>query len=128
MLTSGQKQNAFHRLARLTERLAGSATTFLIAVGLVLGWLLTGPFFDWSDTWQLMINTATSIATFLMVFLIQSTQTRDTQALHLKLDELIRVNHAARNSLLNVEEMPEAEVAELKGQFNEAASTNTNGI
>src|SRR5215208_3749143 len=106
----GQAKNAFDRFARLTEGLAGSAPTFLIAVGLVLGWLITGPFFDWSDTWQLIINTATSIATFLMVFLIQSTQTKDTQALHLKLDELIRVNDGARNSLLNVEQMSEAEI------------------
>src|SRR3954466_10472277 len=86
-------------------------------------WTITGPMFVWSDTWQLVINTGTGIVTFLMVFLIQSTQSRDTRALHLKLDELIRVNNAARNSLMNVEEMSEAEIQEVKKSFDQIAST-----
>src|SRR5204862_7919649 len=91
--------------------------TFCAAVGIVVVWALSGPLFHWSDTWQLVINTGTTIVTFLMVFLIQSTQTRDTQALHLKLDELIRVNRSARNSLLNLEEMSEADIEQVKTTF-----------
>ena len=89
-----------------------------MAVAVVLIWAISGPFFGWSDTWQLVINTGTTIVTFLMVFLIQSTQSRDTRALHLKLDELIRVNQAARNSLLNLEDMSEAEIQEVKKTFD----------
>jgi low affinity Fe/Cu permease len=107
----------FSRFARWTERHVGSPITFCLAVAIVLLWAVSGPFFGWSDTWQLVINTGTTIVTFLMVFLIQSTQTRDTQALHLKLDELIRVNRSARNSLLNLEEMSESELEEVKQTF-----------
>ena len=107
----------FSRFARWTERQVGAPTTFGIAVAVVVIWAVTGPLFGFSDTWQLVINTGTTIVTFLMVFLIQSTQTRDTQALHLKLDELIRVNRAARNSLLNLEEMSEEEIEEAKRTF-----------
>jgi len=89
----------------------------VLALGIVILWAASGPFFGWSDTWQLVINTGTTIVTFLMVFLIQSTQSRDTQALHLKLDELIRVNNSARNSLLNLEEMSEAEIEQVKTTF-----------
>jgi low affinity Fe/Cu permease len=107
----------FTRFARWTERQVGAPITFGLAVGVVVLWAVTGPLFNWSDTWQLVINTGTTIVTFLMVFLIQSTQTRDTQALHLKLDELIRVNRSARNSLLNLEEMSEPEIEEVKRTF-----------
>jgi len=107
----------FSRFARWTERHVGAPATFCGAVGIVVVWALSGPLFHWSDTWQLVINTGTTIVTFLMVFLIQSTQTRDTQALHLKLDELIRVNRSARNSLLNLEEMSDAEIEEAKRIF-----------
>ena len=93
-----------------------------MAVAVVLIWAISGPFFGWSDTWQLVINTGTTIVTFLMVFLIQSTQSRDTRALHLKLDELIRVNQAARNSLLNLEDMSEAEIQEVKKTFDQGHS------
>ena len=107
----------FTRFARWTERQVGAPITFGLALGVVVAWAVTGPLFGWSDTWQLVINTGTTIVTFLMVFLIQSTQTRDTQALHLKLDELIRVNRSARNSLLNLEEMSEPEIEEAKRNF-----------
>ena len=107
----------FTRFARWTERQVGSPITFCLAVGIVVVWAASGPFFGWSDTWQLVINTGTTIVTFLMVFLIQSTQTRDTQAVQLKLDELIRVNQSARNSLLNLEEMSESEIEEVKRTF-----------
>ena len=84
---------------------------------------MTGPYFHYSDTWQLIINTGTTILTFLMVFLIQNTQNRDAKALQLKLDELIRVNMAARNSLMSLEEKSEPEVEEIKSAFVELAST-----
>jgi low affinity Fe/Cu permease len=81
-------------------------------------WAASGPAFGWSDTWQLVINTGTTIVTFLMVFLIQNTQSRDTQAIQLKLDELIHVNDAAPNSLINAEEKPESEVERMKASVN----------
>src|SRR5215213_7321467 len=105
---------SFARFARWTEHQVGSPHAFVLAVAVVMVWAITGPIFGWSDTWQLVINTGTTIVTFLMVFLIQSTQSRDTQALHLKLDELIRVNKAARNSLMNLEDMSEAEIKHVK--------------
>ena len=108
---------SFPRFARWTERQVGAPISFAIAVAIVVLWAGSGPFFGWSDTWQLVINTGTTIVTFLMVFLIQSTQSRDTQALHLKLDELIRVDNAARNSLLNLEEMSEADTEQVKTTF-----------
>ena len=108
---------SFSRFACWTERQVGAPISFAIAVAIVVLWAGSGPFFGWSDTWQLVINTGTTIVTFLMVFLIQSTQSRDTQALHLKLDELIRVDNAARNSLLNLEEMSEAELEQVKTTF-----------
>jgi low affinity Fe/Cu permease len=119
---SDQQQNTFDRFARWIERQVGSPITFLFAVAVIAVWAITGPMFVWSDTWQLVVNTGTSIVTFLMVFLIQSTQTRDTRALHLKLDELIRVNKAARNSLVNIEEMSEADIQQVKKTFDQVAS------
>ena len=104
----------FARFARWTERQVGRSSTFLLAIAAVLLWGVSGPIFGFSDTWQLVINTATTIVTFLMVFVIQNTQTRDTQAIQLKLDELIRVNATARNSLINLEEMSEDEVERMR--------------
>ena len=86
-------------------------------------WGVSGPFFGWSDTWQLVINTGTTIVTFLMVFVIQNAQNRDTQALQLKLDELIRVNSTARDSLMGLEEKSELEVEKVKSVFVELAPT-----
>ena len=114
---TGPGRLSFSRFARWTERQVGAPISFAIAVAIVVLWAGSGPFFGWSDTWQLVINTGTTIVTFLMVFLIQSTQSRDTQALHLKLDELIRVDNAARNSLLNLEEMSEADIEQVKTTF-----------
>src|SRR5712675_2386172 len=112
----------FARFARWVERQVGRSSTFVLAIAVVLLWAVSGPLFGWSDTWQLVINTGTTIVTFLMVFLIQSTQSRDTRALHLKLDELIRVNQMARNSLFNLEEMSEAEIEEVKKTFDRVVS------
>jgi low affinity Fe/Cu permease len=107
----------FDRFARWTERQLGHPVTFAVACLSIVLWGATGPFFGWSDTWQLVINTGTTIVTFLMVFVIQNAQNRDTQALQLKLDELIRVTEAARNSLMGLEERPESEIKELKSEF-----------
>src|ERR1044071_9177494 len=112
-----EKRISFDRFARWTEHQVGSPMAFWLALFVIIVWAVSGPFFGWSNTWQLVIDTGTTIVTFLMVFLIQSTQSRDTQALHLKLDELIRVDNAARNSLLNLEEMSEADIEQVKTTF-----------
>ena len=122
----------FARFAGWVERQVGRSSTFLLAIAVVVLWGASGPIFGWSDTWQLVINTATTIVTFLMVFVIQNTQTRDTQAMQLKLDELIRVNTAARNSFINLEEMSEADVERMRAAFtafrtNEPAAKSTAG-
>jgi low affinity Fe/Cu permease len=95
----------FARFARWVERQVGRSSTFVLAIAVVLLGAVCGPVFGWSDTWQLVINPGTTIVTFLMLFVIQNTQSRDTQAMQLKLDELIPVNETARNSLINLEEM-----------------------
>src|ERR1700751_5708268 len=107
----------FARFARWTERQVGRSSTFVLAIAVVVLWAVSGPIFGWSDTWQLVINTGTTIVTFLMVFVIQNTQSSDTQAMQLKLDELIRVNEVARNSLINLEEMSDADVERVKAAF-----------
>ena len=115
----------FARFARWVERQVGRSSTFMLAIAIVLLWAASGPVFGWSDTWQLVINTGTTIVTFLMVFVIQNTQTRDTQAMQLKLDELIRVNEMARNSLINLEEMSDTDVERMKAAFATLASIET---
>jgi low affinity Fe/Cu permease len=112
-------RTVFDRFARWTEHQLGRSVTFALAVLSIVVWGVTGPLFRWSDTWQLVINTGTTIVTFLMVFVIQNAQNRDTQALQLKLDELIRVNMAARNSLMGLEEKSEAEVEDIKSALVE---------
>lgn len=109
--------DGFNRMAQWTAEQAGHPTTFALAVAAIAVWGLSGPLFGYSDTWQLVINTGTTIVTFLMVFLIQNNQNRDTQALQLKIDELIRANESARNRLLRLEEMSEAEVQRVKAAF-----------
>jgi low affinity Fe/Cu permease len=107
----------FTHFAKWTARAAGHPTTFALALGLILVWVLTGPIFNFSDTWQLVINTATTIITFLMVFLIQNTQNRDAVAMHLKLDELIRAVHGARNRLMDLEDLTEEELEEQRSRY-----------
>jgi low affinity Fe/Cu permease len=104
----------FDRLARWTERQAGRSLTFALAAGVVAAWAISGPFFRWSDTWQLVINTGTTIVTFLMVFLIQNAHSRDTRAMNLKLDELIRVNSTANRSLIAAERLSERDIEALR--------------
>ncbi len=115
---------AFNSAAQWTSQQCGRASTFAIACVVVLVWAVTGPMFDYSDTWQLVINTGTTIVTFLMVFLIQNTQNRDSAVLHLKLDELIRVSESARNKLLDLEDLTEEELRRLKGSFTKLALTD----
>src|SRR6185503_4966273 len=107
----------FSSIARRIAVLAGRPVTFLVAVSAVLLWALSGPLFGFSDTWQLVINTTTTIITFLMVFLIQNTQNRDTEAIQLKLDELIRATQGAHNALLDLEEIDEDRVEEYKSSY-----------
>jgi len=104
----------FQRFARHSSRLSGRPTTFGLAIFVVIGWLITGPIFHYSNAWQLVINTATTIVTFLMVFLIQNTQNRDSEAMHIKLDELIRATRNAHTVVLDIEELSEKELDELK--------------
>lgn len=109
--------HVFSKIAQWTSRQAGQSSTFAIAAGVVVLWALTGPMFGFSDTWQLVINTGTTIVTFLMVFLIQNTQNRDTEAIQIKLDELIRTTKAARNSLIDLEDAPEETIERMRAEF-----------
>jgi low affinity Fe/Cu permease len=109
--------DVFRQLAAAASRGMGSSAAFLIAIAIVVTWAALGPMFGYSDTWQLVINTATTIVTFLMVFLIQNTQNRDAKAIHLKLDELIRSLHGARNHLVDLENMTDAELDDLQQEF-----------
>jgi low affinity Fe/Cu permease len=111
----------FSRFAKLTARITGKPLTFMIAVLVVAAWAVTGPLFGFSDTWQLVINTGTTIITFLMVFLIQSTQNRDSEAMQVKLDELIRATHGAHNALLDLEELEEEELDRIKAGYEKIA-------
>ena len=113
--------NGYARFAKATAHICGRPRTFSLAVGVILVWILTGPLFDFSDTWQLVINTGTTIITFLMVFLIQNTQNRDTEAIQVKLDELIRATHGAHNALLDLEELEEESLDAFKRKYQALA-------
>ena len=115
------RSGPFNRFAKAVARAAGHPTAFGIAVLLIIGWLVSGPIFGFSDTWQLVINTATTIITFLMVFLIQNTQNRDAEAMQIKLDELIRATEGAHTALLDLEELPEDELQKMRQRYLELA-------
>jgi low affinity Fe/Cu permease len=112
-----EEQLGFSGLAREASKGLGSGTAFIVACAVVLAWALTGPLFHYSDTWQLVINTGTTIITFLMVFLIQNTQNRDARATQLKLDELIRSINQARNKMIDLENCTDEELDKLQGEF-----------
>ncbi|HVK38535.1 MAG TPA: low affinity iron permease family protein [Candidatus Kapabacteria bacterium] len=112
----------FTRFAKATARRAGQPATFGIAVAIIIVWSLTGPIFDYSDTWQLVINTGTTVITFLMVFLIQNTQNRDSEAMQVKLDELIRATQGAHNALLDLEELDEEKLDIIRSNYESLAS------
>jgi low affinity Fe/Cu permease len=116
-----KKTSWFDRFSKLSARTAGRSATFTMACLFVLAWITTGPLFNYSDTWQLAINTATTIITFLMVFLIQHTQNIDSQAVQIKLDELIRATKGAHNALLDLEEMTEKQLDEIRGKYETLA-------
>ena len=111
----------FHHFAKWTARATGHPAAFGAALLLILGWIATGPVFNFSDTWQLVVNTATTIVTFLMVFLIQNTQNRDAEAMQLKLDELIRATQGAHNAFLDLEELTERELDRVRNRYIELA-------
>jgi low affinity Fe/Cu permease len=111
----------FTRFAKTTSRLAGKPFTFSIAVSIIALWALSGPLFGFSDTWQLVINTGTTIITFLMVFLIQNTQNRDAEAMQVKLDELIHVMKGAQNALLDLEELEDEELDRIRAEYQKIA-------
>ena len=109
----------FRRFSQRVARSVGAPWAFAVALIVVVGWAITGPVFHYSNTWQLIINTCTTIITFLMVFVIQNTQNRDSQVTQLKLDELIRATNTARNRLLDMDTMSDAELAQLQKEFKE---------
>ncbi|MBL7944658.1 MAG: low affinity iron permease family protein [Flavobacteriales bacterium] len=124
---SAALNSPFTRFAKRTSTLTGRPITFILAVGIILAWAVTGPLFHYSDTWQLVINTSTTIITFLMVFLIQNTQNRDTEALQIKLDELIRAQKEANNALLDLEEMDDKELDRIRDTYQVLARMEREG-
>jgi low affinity Fe/Cu permease len=113
----------FLRLAKATSYIAGHPLGFAVAFLTILVWAITGPLFGFSDTWQLVINTGTTIVTFLMVFLVQNTQNRDSVAIHVKLDELIRAVEGAHNACLDLEELSDDELAKIRDRYESLART-----
>lgn len=112
----------FDKFAHRISRLVGSPWAFMIAITVLIVWAISGPFLGFSDTWQLVINTSTTIVTFIMVFLIQNTQNRETQAINLKLNELIRATRSARNKLIDLEELSEAEFIKLQKEYRKISN------
>jgi low affinity Fe/Cu permease len=111
------KPNWFVQFAQHVSHVTGRPITFILAVAIIIVWAISGPLFGFSDTWQLVINTGTTIVTFLMVFVIQNTQNRDTAAMHIKLDELILVTQSARNTLLDLDTLDDKELEKLKLEY-----------
>jgi low affinity Fe/Cu permease len=109
----------FRKFANKTSEMTGSPWAFIIAVAVIMAWAVSGPIFSYSDTWQLVINTGTTIITFLMVFLIQNTQNRDAKAIHLKLDELLRAVNGARTGMVDLEELSDEDLKKLQEQFKQ---------
>ncbi|MBB3981738.1 low affinity Fe/Cu permease [Sphingobium fontiphilum] len=117
----------FTRFAGVTAAYAGKPATFILAMAIVLVWGVTGPMFDYSQTWQLVINTGTTIVTFLMVFLVQNSQNRDAAAMQAKLDELIRSVEAARNEFIGIEHLTDIEIEAIRARLEEEEAPGANG-
>ena len=120
-MSAARSTSWFTRFAKQAARLSGQPATFGAAVAIIVVWAFTGPLFHYSDTWQLVINTGTTIITFLMVFLIQNTQNRDSEAIQVKLDELIRVTEGAHTALLDLEELEEHDLEQIRASYAELA-------
>ncbi len=116
----------FHKISTMTSHTIGSPPAFIVAILMILVWLITGPIFHFSDTWQLVINTGTTIVTFLIVFLIQNTQNRDSHAIHVKLDELIRSHKAARNQFMGLENLTDAQLESIQNKIIRHTKENAN--
>ena len=119
--STAASRSRFGRLAKWTARVAGRPATFGVAAGVIVVWICSGPFFHFGDTWQLVINTGTTIVTFLMVFLIQNTQNVDAEAMQVKLDELIRAHDGAHNALLDLEQLEEFELDAIRSKYQRLA-------
>jgi low affinity Fe/Cu permease len=117
----GKSSSFFNRFAKWTARAAGRPIAFVLAIVTIIIWAATGPIFGFSDTWQLVINTGTTIVTFLMVFLLQNTQYRDSEAIQIKLDELIRAMEGAHNALLELEELDEKDLDRIRAEYRKLA-------
>jgi low affinity Fe/Cu permease len=124
---SSSPRHLFQAFAQKTSAAVGTPWSFLLATLVIIVWAVTGPIFKFSDTWQLVINTGTTIVTFLMVFLIQNTQNRDAKAIHLKLDELIRAKHGARNRMVDLENCTDEELDEIEREFKRVRNRAENG-
>jgi low affinity Fe/Cu permease len=127
-MTPAKSSSLFTRFSKKTARATGQPYTFAVALALIVIWAVTGPLFDFSDTWQLVVNTGTTVVTFLMVFLIQSTQNRDAEAVHIKLDELLRVTSGAHNVLLDLEELEERDLEKLRAAYCRLADEARRGL
>jgi low affinity Fe/Cu permease len=127
-MTPAKSSSLFTRFAKATARASGQPVSFTLAALVVAAWAVSGPIFHWSDTWQLVINTSTTIVTFLMVFLIQSTQNRDAEAVQVKLDELLRVTPGAHNVLMNLEELEEHELERIRMVYVKLAEKARSGV
>lgn len=127
MLIGKKDASWFSRFARWSAMAAGRPGAFALAVGVLILWAVTGPLFGFSDTWQLIINTGTTIVTFLMVFIIQNSQNRDSEAIQVKLDELIRSIEGAQNKLLDLEELGQDEIGEVRKEYSRLAAEARDG-
>lgn len=121
MYNQAYRRSRFARSSRWFARASGHPRAFLLAVAVIVVWIASGPLFGFSNTWQLVINTSTTIVTFLMVFLIQNTQNRDTDAIQIKLDEVIRAIEGAHNALLDLEELSDEEIEEIRASYEDLA-------
>jgi len=127
-MTPAKSKSWFTRFAKATAHASGQPVTFTLAAVVIVAWAVSGPIFHWSDTWQLVINTGTTIVTFLMVFLIQSTQNRDAEAVQIKLDELLRISVGAHNVLMDLEELEEHELERIRAVYVALAQKAREGV